>query len=99
MTRVATALPDTRVFFVSINRSPDKRARWDVVDDANAEIKAYAYATPNLDYIELNSVLFDAKDEPRRELYLEDGLHFHPPAYEEFTKIIKPVLLQAWSEH
>ena len=99
MARVAADLPDTRVFFVSINRSPDKRARWDVVDDANAEIKAYAYATPNLDYIELNSVLFDAKDEPRRELYLEDGLHFHAPAYEEFTKIIKPVLLQAWSEH
>ncbi len=97
--RVAGRLPDTRVFFVSINRSPDKRARWNVVDDANAQIKAYAYATPNLDYIEVNSALFDARDEPRTELYLDDGLHFHPPAYVEFTGIIKPVLDRAWAEH
>lgn len=98
MTRVAERLPSTRVFFVSIHRSPDKRARWDVVDEANARIKALAYATPNLDYIEVNSVLFDARDEPRTELYLADGLHFHPPAYVEFTKIIKPVLERAWAE-
>jgi lysophospholipase L1-like esterase len=96
--RVAERLPGTRVFFVSIHRSPDKRARWNVVDEANARIKALAYATPNLDYIEVNSVLFDASDEPRTELYLADGLHFHPPAYAEFTKIIKPVLERAWSE-
>jgi lysophospholipase L1-like esterase len=98
MSRVTERLPTTRVFFVSINRSPDKRARWSVVDDANAQIKALAYATPNLDYIEVNPVLFDARDEPLAELYLEDGLHFKPPAYEEFTKIIKPVLARAWSE-
>jgi len=96
--RVAERLPETRVFFVSIHRSPDKRARWSVVDEANARIKALAYATPNLDYIEVNPVLFDARDEPRTELYLADGLHFHPPAYAEFTKIIKPVLERAWSE-
>ncbi|HZF30045.1 MAG TPA: GDSL-type esterase/lipase family protein [Gammaproteobacteria bacterium] len=98
VTRVAERLPDTRVFFVSINRSPDKRARWNVVDDANAQIKAFAYATPNLDYIEVNPVLFDARDEPLTDLYLEDGLHFKPPAYEELTKIIEPVVARAWSE-
>jgi lysophospholipase L1-like esterase len=96
--RVAARLPETRVFFVSIHRSPDKRARWNVVDEANARIKALAYATPNLDYIEVNSVLFDARDEPRTDLYLADGLHFHPPAYVEFTKVIKPVLERAWAE-
>ena len=96
--RVAERLPDTRVFFVSIHRSPDKRARWNVVDEANARIKALAYATPNLDYIEVNPVLFDARGEPRTELYLADGLHFHPPAYVEFTNVIKPVLERAWSE-
>jgi len=96
--RVGERLPDTRVFFVSIHRSPDKRARWNVVDEANARVKALAYATPNLDYIEVNSVLFDAHDEPRTELYLADGLHFHPPAYVEFTNIIKPVLERAWAE-
>jgi lysophospholipase L1-like esterase len=48
-------------------------------------------------YIDLNPVLFK-NGEPRMELYRPDGLHFHPPAYVEFTGIIKPVLSQAWHE-
>ena len=96
--RVARALPDTRVFFFAIHRSPEKRDRWDVVDEANAKIKQHAYATKNLDYIEANTALFDANDEPRIALYRDDGLHFHPPAYAEFTKLIKPVLERAWQD-
>ena len=96
--RVARALPDTRVFFFAIHRSPEKRDRWDVVDEANAKIKQYAYATKNLDYIESNTVLFDANDEPLTALYRDDGLHFNPPAYVEFTRLIKPVLERAWQD-
>ena len=96
-TRVAKALPNTRVYFFSINRSPDKRDKWTVVDEANAKIKQYAYATPNLDYIESNTVLFDASDEPLTDLYRADGLHFNPPAYVEFTRLIKPVIQRAYA--
>jgi hypothetical protein len=45
-----------------------------------------------------NPVLFDARSEPRMKLYRPDGLHFHPPAYDEFAGIIKPVLTRAWRE-
>jgi hypothetical protein len=31
------------------------------------------------------------------ELYLPDRLHFLDPAYDEFTKIVKPVLTSAWA--
>jgi hypothetical protein len=97
MTRAHTALPATRIYYVAINRSPDKRDKWDVVDAVNARMKATAASSPYLDYIDLNSVLF-RHGEPRMELYRPDGLHFHPPAYDEFTGIIKPVLTQAWRE-
>ena len=97
MARAHTALPDTRIYYVAINRSPDKRDKWDVVDEVNAEMKAAAATTPYLRYIDLNPVLFK-NGEPRMELYRPDGLHFHPPAYDEFTGIIKPVLSQAWQE-
>jgi lysophospholipase L1-like esterase len=96
--RVHAALPGTRIFFVSINKAPQKRAEWHVVDAANAALKARADALANFDYIEVNPVLFNANGEPRMELYVEDGLHFKPPAYDEFTKIIKPVLLAAWKD-
>ena len=94
--RVEKALPGTRVFFVSINRAPEKRARWDVVDAANAQVEAFAAASATVDYIDVNPALFDAKGNPRLDLYREDQLHFLRPAYVEFTKIIKPVLMSAW---
>jgi lysophospholipase L1-like esterase len=97
MTRAHAALPAARIYYVAINRSPDKRDKWDVVDAVNAQMKAAASSTSYLRYIDLNPVLFK-HGEPRMELYRPDGLHFHPPAYEEFTGIIKPVLTQAWSE-
>jgi lysophospholipase L1-like esterase len=83
---------------VAINRSPDKRARWNVVDAVNADMKAFASTIPYVRFIDLNPVLFDAKGEPRTELYRDDGLHFHPPAYDLFAGIIKPVLTEAWRE-
>jgi GDSL-like Lipase/Acylhydrolase family len=93
-----SALPDTRIYFVAINRSPDKRERWSVVDEVNAVLKTMSSATPYLKYIDLNPVLFDAKGEPRGELYKPDGLHFYPPAYDLFTGIIRPVLTEAWQQ-
>jgi hypothetical protein len=94
--RVEKSLPGTKVFFVSINRAPEKRARWNVVDAANAQIEAFAKASSTVDYIDVNPALFDAKGEPRLDLYVEDQLHLRRPAYVEFTKIIKPVLASAW---
>jgi lysophospholipase L1-like esterase len=93
-----SALPETRIYFVAINRSPDKRDRWSVVDEVNADIKGFSSSTPYVKYIDLNPVLFDATGEPRGELYKPDGLHFYPPAYDLFTGIIKPVLTEAWQQ-
>ena len=53
---------------------------------------------PYLRYIDLNPALFDSRGEPRTELYQPDGLHFHPPAYDLFAAIIKPVLSEAWQQ-
>ena len=96
--RVSAVLPDTRVVFVSINRAPSKEDRWDVVDDVNGQIKAYAASHPRVEYVDVNPVLFDANGKPRVDLYMSDELHLRPPAYEGFAKILKPVLTRAFGE-
>jgi GDSL-like lipase/acylhydrolase family protein len=98
VTRVGAALPATRIYFVSINLSPDKRAQWGVVNKINADVKAYAATVKNLEYIDVNPVLVDERGEPRPEMFLPDGLHLTPTAYEGFTRIIKPVLMRAWNQ-
>jgi lysophospholipase L1-like esterase len=94
--RVHAQLPATRIFYVSINRAPQKKERWDVVDAANRMVVDFTQKDARLGYIDVNPALFDAAGQPRVELYQKDLLHFLEPAYVEFTAIIRPVIDAAW---
>lgn len=96
--RAIAARPDVRFVFVSATRSPDRVARWEQVDHYNALARAYCTATPHHTFVDINPALVNADGHPRLELYRDDKLHFHPPAYVEFTAILKPVLERLWSE-
>ena len=90
--RVTNALPNARVVFVSVNKAPEKRDRWDVVDDINRQIQKYIERNPRVQFVDVNPALLNADGTPRAELFMNDQLHLRPPAYEEFAKILKPVL-------
>jgi lysophospholipase L1-like esterase len=91
-------LPNTLFFYTSIQKAPEKRARWDVVETVNREMERYSREAINVGYIDLNPVLFDSEKKLREGLFLPDGLHFRPDstAYLEFSQIIKPILTKAW---
>ena len=90
--------PNTFFYYTSINKAPEKRARWDVVDEVNREMERYSRLAINVGYIDLNPVLFDSRNNLRENLFLPDGLHFRPDstAYPEFSQIVKPILARAW---
>ena len=90
--------PNTFFYYTSIQKAPEKRERWNVVEAVNHEMERYSHEAVNVGYIDLNSVLFDRQDEVREELFLPDGLHFRPDstAYAEFARIVKPILTKAW---
>lgn len=94
--RVHARLPETKIFYVSINRAPQKQANWDVVDAANAMVEKRSKLDARLGYIDVNPALFGKDGAPRVELYQKDMLHFLAPAYLEFTAIIRPVIEKAW---
>lgn len=94
--RVHARQPATRIFYVSINRAPEKQNKWDIVDAANASVQAFCAKDRRLTYIDVNPALFDANGQTRLDLYLPDKLHFQEPAYDRFTEIIKPILENAW---
>jgi lysophospholipase L1-like esterase len=90
--------PNTFFFYTSIQKAPEKRARWEVVEAVNREMERYSREAANVGYIDLNPVLFDSANNVRENLFLPDGLHFRPDstAYLEFSQIVKPVLIKAW---
>ena len=93
--RVTTALPESQVVFVSINRAPEKQDRWDVVDDVNRQIQKYAAANGRVTYVDVNPALFNGDGSSRLEFFMNDRLHLRAAAYEEFARILKPVLVKA----
>ena len=93
--RVGAALPGTRVVFVSVNRAPEKQDRWDVVDQVNRRMQSYAAGHPRVQFVDVNPVLFNADGTSRLDLFMGDQLHLRPRAYEEFARILKPVLTNA----
>lgn len=94
--RVDSALPATRVYFVSINRAPQKRERWGRVDSTNALIRASCAASAGRFFIDVNAALADAAGEPWPGMYLPDSLHLTEEAYEAMAGVIRPVLEDAW---
>jgi lysophospholipase L1-like esterase len=90
--------PNTFFYYTSIQKAPEKRERWDVVEAVNREMEHYSRQAVNVGYIDLNTVLFDRRNNVRENLFLPDGLHFRPDstAYAEFSQIVKPILTRAW---
>jgi len=96
--RVRAVLPETRIIYVSSTRAPDRVERWEQVDRYNALALAYCAATPHHTYVDINPALVDAEGRPRLDLYKEDKLHFHLSSYDEFARIIKPVVERVWAD-
>lgn len=96
--RVRRELPGTQVYFASIIRAPQKRDRWDVVDDANARVQAYSSRVRDRGFIDLHAALESAPRQPREDVYLPDRLHYLPAAYERMSAVVRPVVATAWAE-
>jgi lysophospholipase L1-like esterase len=85
-------LPGTRVVFVSIKPS---LARWAIVDKmraANQLVRDYVRTDEKLAYVDVFTPMLDASGQPRRELYLEDGLHMTPAGYAIWRDLIAPAV-------
>jgi lysophospholipase L1-like esterase len=85
-------LPRTRIVFVSIKPSI---ARWSIVDKmraANQLVRNYVRTDDRLSYVDVFTPMLDASGQPRRELYIEDGLHMTPAGYAIWRDLIGPAI-------
>jgi len=96
---IKACLPQTQIFFVAINRAPQKREKWQIVDAANDAVRQYTEKISSLEFIDVNPALFDEQHQPRLDFFLGDRVHLKPTAYQAFTAIIKPILQAAWHEY
>lgn len=85
-------LPKANLLYISIKPSI---ARWKLADkmrEANKLIEDYGNRWPNFHFLDVWPVMLDDKGEPRKDIFLEDGLHMNEAGYAEWVKLVEPLL-------
>jgi lysophospholipase L1-like esterase len=85
-------LPATKVVFIAIKPSIDRISIIDKVRETNHLIRDYARTRDKLVYVDVFTPMLDASGQPRRELFLEDGLHMNAKGYAIWRDLIDPIL-------
>jgi lysophospholipase L1-like esterase len=93
-----TALPRTRLVYLSIKPSPARAACWANVQTANTAVRAYCATVEKATYVDVATAMLDAKGAIRPELYEQDGLHMVGPGYQLWTSILRPELDKRYAE-
>ena len=89
---VHAKLPQTRILFIAIKPSILRWTQIDRMRSANAIIRAYCERDDRLGFIDFDTLMLGYDEKPRRELFVEDGLHLSPLGYQIWTSAIRPLL-------
>ena len=92
---VQTALPATRILFVSLKPSPCRAGLLDAMRQANALIKDLMQPDPRLEFVDVFTPMLDETGTPRAELFADDRLHLNAAGYALWTRILRPRLAPA----
>ncbi len=91
--KLHAALPETRLVYVPIKPSIK---RWSLIEQgraANALIRATCEQDDKLVFLEIEKSMLGADQQPRPELFVEDGLHLSPEGYALWSALLKPHLV------
>jgi lysophospholipase L1-like esterase len=87
---VGTALPETRVLFISLQMAP---ARWEFREKmalTNSYVAAFCAADERLTFVDMNPHVLTPEGAPRTEIYSPDMLHMGPDGYALWRRILEP---------
>jgi lysophospholipase L1-like esterase len=90
--KVHAALPQTRIAFIGIKPSIQRWALIDKIRAANALVREFAASDDRLGYIDVDGPMLGWDEKPRKDLFVQDGLHMTPKGYELWTVLVRPFL-------
>jgi lysophospholipase L1-like esterase len=90
---VHAKLPQTRILLIAVKAS---LLRWTQIDRmrmANTIMRAYCERDDRLAFIDFDTMMLGWDEKPRRELFVEDGLHLSPQGYQLWSTVLRPWLI------
>ena len=89
---VHSKLPQTRIVVIGIKPSPQRWLTIDRARTANEAIRALCGRDDRVAYLDVDGVMLGWDEKPRKELFLDDGLHLSAQGYQLWTTLIRPLL-------
>lgn len=96
-TLVHAALPETRIFVLSLKPSVLRTSRWPEMASANRLLARWCAEDPRLEFVDVATPMLDAEGAPRREIFGYDRLHMNDEGYALWTALLRPRLQRAWN--
>jgi lysophospholipase L1-like esterase len=88
--KLRAARPATMVAFIGIKPSIQRWGLIQKIRDANALIREYCDADDRLGFVDVDGSMLGWDAQPRKDLFIQDGLHLSPKGYELWTALVRP---------
>jgi lysophospholipase L1-like esterase len=92
VSKVHGALPQARVAFIAIKPSIQRWALIAKVREANALIRTLAATDNRLAFIDVDGPMLGWNEQPRKDLFVDDGLHLSAKGYDLWNALVRPFL-------
>ena len=90
--RVKKSLPKTKLVFIAIKPSLKRWQLAPVMEQANRKVRHHAFWHRGVVYADIWTPMLGSNGKPRKELFIEDGLHLSPAGYEIWKEVLAPLL-------
>jgi len=97
--KIHAALPETRVYVVSVKPSVSRWATWPEAVKTNELLKAIAAKNNRVTYIDVATPMLQPNGEVMTDIFVEDNLHLNPKGYEIWSAAIKEPLMQGEAQY
>lgn len=92
--RVHAALPDTRIYALSVKPSVARVSVWPEAQQVSARLRAIADVDPLVHFIDVASPFLKADGSVMTDIFVEDGLHLNDKGNEIWGRAIKAGLVK-----
>jgi lysophospholipase L1-like esterase len=94
---VRKKLPPAQIVYLPIKPSLARWTKWSRMQEVNAQVEKLSKTDNHIVYVDTTTPMLGDDGQPRRELFLDDGLHLNEKGYELWTKVLSPCLHEVLS--
>ena len=89
---IQAVLPQARIVYLPVKPSPARWNYWPQMQQVNSIVASSIAQNKQVKYIDTATPLLDTKGQPRRELFLDDGLHMNDQGYQLWSDVLRDEL-------